>query len=112
MIVEGIPNHERKGAVVRLAASGDRVQVKSGKTVAECEAALWEDGQCTLLWEELVKGLRACPDQPTLTINAHGRQLSINAVRMALISYSASAPSPEVFQVFIASEMWFDPPSL
>ena len=105
MVSEAAPKRRTSDPVVRLAASRDRVCVKCGGTAAESDAAVWEHGQCTIGRDVLLKRLKECRAHIGVSVEADRQRLCVEGISMPLLSYSASAPAPEMFQVFMATEL-------
>jgi hypothetical protein len=97
----------RTNTVIRLAVEGDRVSAKCGETIAQGEAAVWESGQCTLSRDALLSRLKACRNDTEVTLQADQRRLCVNGMSIPVISYGPPTLGPEVFHVFMATEIGF-----
>ena len=107
MVGESASSGHNLSDVLCLAAQGNRIFATSGKTIAESETAVWEDGQCTLSRDALVSRLKACRNKAEVKIQADRRHLLVNGVSIPVTSYSPSTASPKGFQVFMASDLGF-----
>jgi hypothetical protein len=97
----------RRDFVLRLVACGGRVCVERGKTVAEIDAAVWEEGQCELSRSRLTGALAHYLGQSELTLETEKLGLRVGELVVPIIHYSPQTAVPTTFQIFLASDSEF-----
>ena len=107
------PDNQKPDDVICLAACEQRVWVKSGNTIAETEAMVWEAGQCYVARAGLLNALKSHRDELELRIEGDKRELRVGAVSLRVSHYSRSAVLPSSVQIFLASNLgvvhWTEP---
>ncbi len=109
MVSERVSQTKRAKPIVRLMACEGRACVQSAGRVAETEARIWEDGECTLPQAGLLKRLRAYPRELDVMVEADARGLRLGRSSMPVISYVARPAAPAKFQIFLASDFGLRP---
>jgi hypothetical protein len=94
----------RRDAVVRLSASGGKVWVESNVTAAVTDAAVWEQGQCSVSRLKLLGALEAQRDRSSVTLVADRLGLRVGGVAVPASEYLAQATQPGSFQIFLATK--------
>jgi hypothetical protein len=107
LVGEPVPSHKRAGTLLRLVASQGRVCVQSGGTVAEAEAAIWENGQCSVSRLQLLNALKAYRGEAELTLEADAHGLRIDGFSMPVSCYCPAAAVPAAFQIYLATDSGF-----
>ncbi len=105
MVGERKPGSKGPEALVRLIASQDRVCVEDDGTVAEMDAVIQEDGQCSVSRERLLRTLKQHREPVELTIEADQHGLRLAGTCLPVNSYCPSAVAPAAFQIFFANDL-------
>jgi hypothetical protein len=109
MVSERVSKTKQAKPILRLTACEGRACVQSASRVAETEARIWEDGECTLPQAGLLKRLKAYPRELNLTVEADEQGLRLGRSSMPVISYVSHPPAPTKFQIFLASDFGLRP---
>jgi DNA polymerase III sliding clamp (beta) subunit (PCNA family) len=104
MVSERVSKSKRVKPVLRLTACEGRACVQSADRVAETEARIWEQGECTLPQARLLKRLKAYPRELNLTVEADEQGLRLGHSSMPVITYASRPAAPANFQIFLASD--------
>lgn len=102
---ESFPHRKESDVVLCLAACDQRVWVKSGDTIAETEAMVWESGQCHIPRAALLNALKSHQDEIELQIEANKRCLRVGKISLSISRYCPWAVLPTSFQIFLASNL-------
>ncbi len=105
MLGKARPDRRRADPTVRLVACRGRVCVERAGTVAEIDAVVWEDGQCTLSRGRLLNLVKTHRLEPELTLEAHAQGLRLDGLTIPLTSYCPFAVAPGAFQIFLATDL-------
>lgn len=109
LVSERVSKSKRAKPIVRLTACEGRACVQSAGRVAETEARIWEDGECTLPQARLLKSLKSYPREVDLTVEADEQGLRLGHSSMPVISYASRPAAPTKFQIFLASDFGLRP---
>jgi len=104
MVGEWAPGRKNAGPPLRMVASAGRVRVESRREAAEIDAAVWEDGQCTLSQAKLLAALKPYREQTDVTIQGDERGLRVGERSMSVLSYQPQTAAPKAFQIFLATD--------
>jgi hypothetical protein len=94
----------RQAQCVRLSASGGRVCIESKATVAATDAAVLEDGQCSVSRARLLAALEVYRERSTVTLTANDLGLRMGDLSVPVSHYHSQAPPPVAFQIFLATK--------
>jgi hypothetical protein len=107
---EGLPRGEQQEPQVRLVACQGRVCVEIEQMVAEMEAVIQEEGECSFSCQNFLRPLRAYGDAANLTIQADAQGLHLGEAAIPVSRFRARAIPPLKFQVFLATHLDSVPP--
>jgi hypothetical protein len=103
-VADKIPSWKRSDAIIRLVACQGRVWVQGNENVGQTDAEVLEEGQCTLSGAQLLKGLRACSQEGSITVEADVQGLRMQGLPLIVGTYSSHAATPARLQVFLLSD--------
>lgn len=109
IVTESTP---RQGGKLRLVASQGQVCVESEGITAEMDAAVAEEGQCTVSPAQMLKVLKRQHGAETLSIQAGRHGLHLGKSTLTVNSYRPEAAVPSTFQVVFASSWGLVHPEL
>ena len=99
-----IPSAKRPEGILRLIASQGHVWVQVNGTAAQLNAEVLEEGQCTLSRAQLLKGLRACSQAGSITVEADVQGLRMQGLPLVVGTYSSHAATPARLRVFLLGD--------
>ena len=105
LVGESFAHRKGSDVVLCLAACDQWVWVKSGNTIAETEAMVWESGQCHVARASLLNALKKHQDEVHLRIEADKRCLRVREISLSVSGYCRWAVLPTSFQIFLASNL-------
>ena len=104
MVGERARRRSHAAGAVRLSASAGKVCIECKATVAVTDAAVWEDGQCSVSRAKLLAALEAYRERSSITFTADGFGLRLGDVSMPVSHYASQAALPATFQIFLATK--------
>ncbi len=97
---------QQKNAVsaLQLSASAGKVCIESKNTAAVTDAAVWEEGQCSVSRVKLLAALKAYRQRSSVTLKADALGLHLGGLSVPVSHYTSQALPPTRFQIFLASK--------
>ncbi len=101
------PTHvSRRCGTVRLIASGSRLSVEKNDLVAEVEAIVWQEGQCTVSAGRLLSALKQHQREPNLDVELSGQRLHVGAVQLPVLEHGpAVLTSPRRSRFYLKTNL-------
>src|SRR3974377_1347820 len=105
-IVTLLGEHERgrENSAVRLSASAGKVCVENSATAAVMDAAVWEEGQCSVSLPKLLIALKAYRERSSITLKVDDLCLHLGGLSVPVAHYAPQASAPNRFQIFLATK--------
>ena len=103
MLGEGAPRRSSRTDAVRLTASAGKVCIESRATVGVTDAAVWEEGQCSVSRAKLLAALESYQNRSSISFTVNELGLRLGDVSLPVAHYVSQAPPPPPFQIFLAS---------
>jgi hypothetical protein len=107
-IVALVGERERRrgnaASAVRLSASAGKVCIEGKATSAVTDAAVWEEGQCSVSLAKLLAALEGCRALGSVTLRVDDLGLRMGNVSMPVAHYAPQADVPANFQIFLATK--------
>jgi hypothetical protein len=92
-------------STVRLSASAGKVYIESKVTAAVTDAAVWEEGQCSVRRARLLAALKICRQKSSITLKADEFGLHLDdGMSVPVAHYTPQALLPDRFQIFLATK--------
>jgi hypothetical protein len=104
MVGERAPWRRNAAGDVRLSASAGQVCIESNAAVAVTDAAVSEDGQCSVSRAKLLAALKAYRGESRITLKADDLGLRMGNVSVPVTHYASRATAPAAYQIFLATE--------
>jgi hypothetical protein len=93
----------RRNAIVRLSASGGKVCIEGGVTAAATDAAVWEEGECSVSRVKLLRALEPHRNQRSVRLQADCLALRVDDLVLPVSDYVTHAAEAVPFQIFLAT---------
>ena len=104
MVGDWMSARRKAAATLHLVACAGGVFVDSQDTVAQIDAAVWEEGECGVSHARLTEALQRFREEANITLRADIGGLHVGDVWLPLITYRSHAEPPTAFQIFLATE--------